>query len=183
MRSLAATSVERGRPLPGDGIVADPDVVMDRGFDLPTPPEVVWPWLLQLGKRRAGWYFPRAVERFIPPRRRGIRHLDQRWQGLAVGDVIPDYGGADATFTVEQIEAPRLIVYSSLRGEAGVSWVLHLEERGATTRLHLRLRIGPVKHPRLVGTAGGWFDLLTIAGLAAGLRERLTDVTRSGLGR
>lgn len=180
---MAATYVERDRQLPGDGIVADPDVVMDRGFDLPVPPEVVWPWLVQLGKRRAGWYFPRPVEWFVPPRRRGIRHLDQRWQELAVGDVIPDYGGTDATFTLEQIEPPSLIVYSSIRGNAGVSWVLHLEERGGSTRVHLRLRIGPVKHPRLVGTAGGLFDLLTIAGLAGGLRERLTDVTRGGLAR
>ena len=95
----------------------------------------------------------------------------------------PDYGGPAETFTVEEIEAPTLIVYSSIRGNAGVSWVLHLEERGGSTRMHLRLRIGPVKHPRLVGTAGDWFDLLTIAGLAAGLRERLTDVTRGGLAR
>lgn len=177
MGSVRATDAERHRPLPGDAIVPHPDSVMDRGFDLPAPPDVVFPWLMQLGKRRAGWYFPRSVERFIPPSRRAIRHLDDRWQELAVGDVIPDYGGSDETFTVEQIEAPERIVYSSERGHAGLSWVLHLEERRGTTRVHLRLRIGPLKHPRLVGTVGDWFDLLTIAGLAAGLRERLAEVT------
>lgn len=172
---VAATEAERGRPLPGDDVVPDPDVVMDRGFDLPAPPEVVFPWLVQLGKRRAGWYFPRAVERFIPPSRRAIRHVDPRWQGLAVGDVIPDYGGVDETFTVEKIELPRLIVYSSQRGRARVSWVLHLDPTKSGTRAHLRLRVGPVKHPRLFGTAGDVFDLLTVVGMAAGLRERLRD--------
>ena len=45
-------------PLPGDDLVRA-DVVMDRGFDLPAPPDEVWPWLVQLGKRRAGWYLRR----------------------------------------------------------------------------------------------------------------------------
>jgi len=31
---------------------------MDRGFTVDTAPEAVWPWLVQLGKRRAGWYLP-----------------------------------------------------------------------------------------------------------------------------
>ena len=172
---MAATEAERDRALPGDGVVPDPDVVMDRGFDLPAPPGAVFPWLVQLGKRRAGWYFPRSVERFIPPSRRAIRHLDPRWQGFTVGDVIPDYGGADETFTVEELEPPRLIVYSSQRGKALVTWVLHLEPAQDGTRAHLRLRVGPVKHPRVMGSVGDLFDLVTIAGMAAGLRERLRD--------
>ncbi|MFC4950677.1 hypothetical protein [Pseudonocardia sp. GCM10023141] len=42
------------------------------------------------------------------------------------------------------------------------------------TRVLLRLRLGPVRHVRTAVTVGGLFDLLTIAGMAAGLRERLT---------
>ena len=39
--------------------------------------------------------------------------------------------------------------------------------------MHLRLRLGPVKHPRVAEYAGGLVDWLTVAGLAAGLRERV----------
>jgi hypothetical protein len=39
--------------------------------------------------------------------------------------------------------------------------------------MHLRLRLAPVKHQRLAEYAGGLVDWLTIAGLAAGLRERV----------
>jgi hypothetical protein len=155
--------------------VPHPDVVMDRGFDLPAPPAEVFPWFVQLGKRRAGWYFPRHVERMIPPGRRGLRHLDPRWQTLRPGDVIPDYGGADETFTAELVDPPDRIVYSSTRGRAAVSWEISLSGTadGPETRAHLRLRAGPVRHRRLIGTVGDLFDLLTIAGLAAGLAERL----------
>ena len=175
MSSVDPTPEERAASLPGDAVVPGADVVMDRAFDLPAPPEVVWPWLVQLGKRRAGWYLPRTVERLVPPSRRALRHLDPRWQGLAVGDVIPDWGGADATFTVERLDPPHGIVHSSQRGRISLSWELRLTPSRTGTRLHLRLRLAHVRRRWLAERVGGAFDLLTVAGLAAGLRERVRD--------
>ncbi|MFI7587646.1 hypothetical protein ACIB24_11280 [Spongisporangium articulatum] len=174
MLGVDATAEETAATRPGDALVRA-DVVMDRAFTVPGAPELVWPWLQQLGKRRAGWYLPRSVERFVPRGRRAARHLDDRWQHLVVGDVIPDYGGRDETFTVAVIESPHTLVYTSLRGHTHVSWSITLTATGPDTRVHLRLRLGPVKHRRLAETLGGLFDLLTIAGMAAGLRERLAE--------
>jgi len=158
----------------GDEIVPHPDVVMDRGFTVAAPPEAVWPWLVQLGKRRAGWYLPRSVERLVPTGRRALRRLDPRWQRLTVGDVIPDYGGPHETFEVSAIEEPWALVYRSRRGRTNVSWAITLKPSdGRCTRVHLRLRLAPVRHRRAAEIGGGLFDLLTIAGMAAGLRERV----------
>ena len=68
---VAASQAERARARPGEALVEPADVVMDRALTVQAPPEEVWPWLVQLGKGRAGWYLPRAVERFLPrsPRR------------------------------------------------------------------------------------------------------------------
>lgn len=41
--------------------------------------------------------------------------------------------------------------------------------------MHLRLRLAPVKRPWLANTAGEWLDRLTVAGMAAGLIERVRD--------
>jgi hypothetical protein len=41
--------------------------------------------------------------------------------------------------------------------------------------VHLRLRLGPVRRKWLARTGGEFIDALTIAGMAAGLRERLAD--------
>lgn len=142
---------------------------------------MVWPWLLQLGKERAGWYLPARVERLIPPSRRALRQVEPGWQGLSPADVIPDYGGKHETFTVALVDPPRTLVYRSRRGTVGVSWSINLSETpvprssSAGTRVHLRLRLGPVRRVWLAESVGGLFDLLTIAGMAAGLRERLTD--------
>jgi len=185
--SITPSAVEVAADRIGDDIVATPDAVMDRAFTIEAPPDEVWPWLVQLGKQRAGWYLPRSIERFIPRNHRATRDLDPRWQQLAVGDVIPDYGGRHETFTVAHLDPPRHLVYESQRGRMHVSWSLTLTPAGlddtgsgaargsgaASTRLHLRLRLGPIRRKWLVDTGGELIDVLTIAAMASGLRERI----------
>ena len=171
--AVAATAEETRAPRPGDQLVPDADVVMDRGFDAPGSPEQVWPWLVQLGKGRGGWYFPRPVERFVPRSRRAARSVQAQWQGLKVGDVIPDYGGPDEFFEAVEVEAPRHLVYRSERGRMQLSWAITLTPYDVGTRVHLRLRLGPVRRVWLAETFGELIDAVTIAGMAAGLRERL----------
>jgi len=159
--------------------VPDARVVIDRATTLQAPPERVWPWIVQLGKRRAGWYFPTWIEAVLPRDRRGLRYIEPRWQGLAVGDVIPDWGGPAATFEVVTLDAPRALVYRSTRGASDrpirMSWAPVLTPAAAGTRLHLRLRISALSRraPKLVTTFAGLIDEATVAPLFAGLAERL----------
>lgn len=174
MDRCTPTRSERGAALPGDGLVDPADVIMDRAFTLGAGREVVWPWLVQLGRDRAGWYLPRSVERFVPRSRRALRHLDPALLEHRVGDVIPDWGGADATFTLADLEPERHLLYTSTRGRTDLTWCLLLRApKAGTARVHLRLRLAPVRHRRLAEVGGGAFDQLTIMGLAAGLRERV----------
>src|ERR1700754_35499 len=104
-RRSGATDDEVTASLPGDAIVPDARVVIDRAATLAAPPERVWPWIVQLGKRRAGWHFPSWIELVRPRGWRGLRHIEPRWQRLSVGDVIPDWGGPVATFEVAVLDA------------------------------------------------------------------------------
>ena len=176
--AVSATPDEVAAARPGDEVVPRADVVMDRGFDLPVPPEQAWPWLLQLGKRRAGWYLPQAVERLVPPSRRAARSVLPQWQQLAVGDVVPDWGGTHATFEVLEVAPGRHLVYGSTRGRTRLTWAIVLTPRDTGTatagsRVHLRLRLAPVRRVWLAVSVGELFDALTVAGMAAGLAERL----------
>jgi hypothetical protein len=176
--SVAASADDVRRALPGDELVPGADVVMDRAFDLSAPPQAVWPWLLQLGKRRAGWYLPRAIERFVPPARRGLRRLDPALVAEAhVGQVIPDWGGRDATFEMAILDPPHALVHTTKRGRTCGSWAIVLTPydgpSGPGTHVQLRLRLSPVKRPWLARSLGDLVDAATVAGLAAGLRERV----------
>ena len=177
-RRSGVTDDEVARALPGDDLVPAAQVVMDRGGSLPAPAVQVWPWLVQLGKGRGGWYLTRSVERFIPPRRRALRRLDARWQNLRVSDRIPDYGAGDPEFEVAVLEPPQTLVFTSTRrtrrGQIQVSWALVLDDQpGGSSRLQLRLRLAGLHRPGLMGLVGGWFDDLTCRAMVAGLRERL----------
>jgi hypothetical protein len=175
--SVEASAEDVARVLPGDDLVPMPDVVMDRAFDLPATPAAVWPWFVQLGKKRGGWYLPQHVERVVLPSRRALRRIDPSLQVLRVGSVIPDWGGRHETFQVAIIEPPHALVHTTQRGRTSGSWAIVLsaydDDGTPATHVQLRLRLAPVKHRRLAGTAGELLDASTIAGLAAGLRERL----------
>jgi hypothetical protein len=175
--SVEPSLEDTARTLPGDDLVPHPDVVMDRAFDLAASPDQVWPWFVQLGKKRAGWYLPRSVERFLPASRRALRRIEPTFQQLRVGSVIPDWGGKRETFEVAILEPPHVLVHTTQRGRTFGSWaiVLTAYDGNAATHVQLRLRLAPVKRKWLAGSAGELLDASTIAGLAAGLCERLAE--------
>jgi len=177
--------------LPGDDVLPDAGLVMDRVLRLDGAPEDVWPWVEQLGKERAGWYMPRAVERFVPRSRRATRAIQPHLLGLSVGDRIPDWGQGTPYFEVLLIEPPRHLVYWSererkpRRGVARppmrLTWALVLSELGpAATQLHLRLRLDLGHAPGPVPRYGGdLLDRVTVALLGRGLNERLRQEAKS----
>lgn len=52
-------------PLPGDDIVEDVMSHCTRAVTIDAPPHAVWPWLVQIGDRRAGFYSYDWIERFV----------------------------------------------------------------------------------------------------------------------
>ncbi len=185
-RAAEATTEECLRALPGDDLVPGARLVIDRATTLPAPPDHVWPWLVQLGKQRGGWYLPAWLETVVPADRRALRAVDPALQGLAPGDVIPDWGGPDATFEVVTVDPPRALVHRSERPRPGreplvLSWALVLSPLpGHRSRLHLRLRINRVgrRAPALVAAMARLVDGATVVPMFAGLGERLTPRAR-----
>jgi hypothetical protein len=169
--------------LPGDDIIPDAAVVLDRSATVAVPAEELWPWLVQLGKERAGWYLTARLELFVPRRRRALRRLEPRWQELGVGDSVPDWGPGRPTFTVAAIDPPRSLVYRSIRPRKrrpsepmDLTWALVVVPL-APDRCQLRLRLRThqlgQRFPGLVTWAADTIDRLTVVAMVAGLRERL----------
>jgi len=169
---IRPTPIEITTSLPGDNILPSADLVMDRAFDLPTSKAQVWPWIAQLGKNRAGWYFPKSIELFIPRGRRALRTINPKLQGYKVGDRIDDWGGKDGYLEIAELDPPNLVVFKSTRGKISMSWVICLSGNGKDTRVAIRLRLTSSGRKRFI-RLGELFDKLTILGLGAGLRERL----------
>jgi len=168
-----------GSERPGDELIPDANLVFDRSRTISAPAAAVWPWLLQLGKHRAGWYMPKAVERLLPPRRRALRRLEDRWQDLRVGDQIPDYGGRNAHLEVARIDPPQLLIYRDQRRGAPFTWAISLTPRGIyQTDVHLRFR-GRLRSTglkrRVLRATGHLLDALSGELMLRGLGERVSD--------
>jgi hypothetical protein len=98
---------EGARPLAGDDIVASPTAIETRGIDIDAPPEAVWPWLVQMGYGRAGWYSYDQLDQ----RGRSADGLIDAWQTLAVGDIVPTHPGGG--FEVAVLDPGRALVLRS----------------------------------------------------------------------
>jgi hypothetical protein len=169
--ATAPTSAERVEVRAGDEIVPEPDVVFDRSSYLPATPGEVWPWLVQLGKDRAGWYLPLELEQTYLNRWAGLRDIDDELRDLAVGDTVMIWGRGDPTVQVAQLLPGRSLVYRAQHRVA--SYALTLTLFGEGTRLHCRIRLGSVRFPGLVRLVGGVVVDRAFALLASGLQERL----------
>lgn len=86
-----ASSEERREPLPGDDIVAA-RWQTTRGIDISAPAAEVWPWLVQMGYGRAGWYSYDWLERRVGAGEfaegGSAKRIIPELQQLAVGDTV-----------------------------------------------------------------------------------------------
>lgn len=98
---------EATKALPGDDVVSAPTGGETRGITIDAPPEAVWPWLLQLGYGRAGWYSYDQLDQ----RGRSADDIVEAWQTLAVGDIVPTHPGGG--FEVVAIEPGHALVLRS----------------------------------------------------------------------
>ncbi len=172
--SILPTTKESKLPLVGDDRIKNPDAIITSAFDLPATTQEVYPWFVQLGKKRAGWYFTRRVEPFFIPSARGIRQIEPKWQKLKVGQRIPDYGGKSGYLECFYIEKNKAIGYTSTRGNITMTWVLTFWPAKDGTRVIIRLSAKGFKlKGRGALAVGELFDRMTISWLAAGLKERL----------
>ncbi|POS73229.1 hypothetical protein DHEL01_v208374 [Diaporthe helianthi] len=120
----------------GDNLIPDAEMVYDQKRTINAPPEDIWPWLVQWGKDRGGWYLPAKVEKILPEKFRSTPTIVPKWQTLKVGDSVPDYGlgttGKDKkesghSIEVAMIESDRALVYKGERAGVTFTWALLLE--------------------------------------------------------
>lgn len=147
-------SNEPERPLPGDELLPDASAQLTHGVTIAARPEAVWPWLVQMGCGRGGFY---SIDVLDNDGLRSAREIHPDLQRLRVGDVLPAAPDSDDGFEVLAIEPGRLLVLGALYDADAklqrpfdaarpshfwhVTWSFVLEPIDtATTRLHVRAR-------------------------------------------
>jgi hypothetical protein len=146
--------LEGERPLPGDERLPDAAAGFTHGITIRAKPERIWPWLLQIGCRRAGFY---ALDWLDNGGVRSAREIHPELSNLKVGEIIPATPEGTDGFEVLAIEANRALVLGGLHDVEAerqlpfaaprperfwqVTWAFVLEPLDdQRTRLHVRAR-------------------------------------------
>jgi hypothetical protein len=145
------TVAERLETLPGDNLTPEPTGSAEHAITIYAPVAQVWPWLVQIGRDKGGFYSYAWLENLVGCRLHNADRILPAFQHLEVGDVVWLHPLAPP-LPVEILEPERCIVLGSNTDQPG-TWGFYLKEVDErTTRLLIRSR-GTLK-PGLLSRLG-----------------------------
>ena len=144
---VRATAAERAETLAGDDLIPQPIGTVNHAITIHRSAHDVWPWLVQMGSGRAGWYAYDFIDN-------GGHHSAEtvlpEYQNIGVGRVFPALPGVSDVFVVAQYEPERSLVLSWRlpNGSYQTTWAFVLEQhQPGQTRLIVRGRVASGYRP------------------------------------
>jgi hypothetical protein len=110
VRELGAAPDDAIRALPGDDLLDRVRFARTHGVTIEAPPERVWPWLVQMGAGRGGWY---TIDRLDNGGVPSVSEIIPALQHLAVGDVLPAVPDDPIGFAVLRLQPQHALVIGS----------------------------------------------------------------------
>ncbi len=139
--------------LPGDDLVSSPVLVTTRGITISAPPDTIWPWLMQMGQGRGGFYSYDWLENLLGMDIHNANRILPEFQSLCPGDLVPFWRGAGVR-VIDIQPQQHLVLAGTLYGTGepsgaasyGGSWVFVLYP------------IHPTATQLIVRSAVAWFE-------------------------
>ncbi len=126
---------EVSRVMAGDELVPRPTFNATRAITVAAPLVAIWPWLVQVGLTRAGWYSYDLLDNLGRP---SATRIIPELQHLAPGDVVPMSPDGTQGMHVHSMDRPHSVVW---RDPGGTSWAWQLDPNAdGSTRLITRVR-------------------------------------------
>jgi hypothetical protein len=161
-----ATDVEAASYMPGDELVDNPTFNSTRGVTIENSPSEIWPWLVQMGYGRGGFYGYDLIENLGS--KRGLASAEvimPDLQQLQVGDDLPI--SVVALYKIQTIEPDRFLVWAD-ENRGAFTWGLYpLDE--SHTRLILRFRF---RHDWYDWVFTEWADPIAVRKILLGIKDR-----------
>jgi hypothetical protein len=132
-----ATDEEVAASMAGDDAVPRPSFSATRAITIDAPPEAVWPWIVQVGFGRAGFY---SYDLFDNACRPSAGEILPEHQDPDVGDWVPMAAKVNDTtaFRVAAVDPVRSLLWQ--KPGSTWAWTLTPTAGGRTTRLVTRLK-------------------------------------------
>jgi hypothetical protein len=137
---------ERAGTWPGDTLVDAAGHTYTRAIDIAAAGPAVWPWVVQFGLGRAGFYSYELFERLVGIPVKNVESIVSELQSMAIGDEIRLHPNAPG-IPVGLLEPGAHVCYGSLdesgdsssKSDLGRSWSMYILPTGTnSSRLVLR---------------------------------------------
>ena len=183
LRRWGATAEEVARPLPGDDLIPDPLYATTHAISVSAAAEDVWPWLVQVGQNRGGFYTSDFLENLFRLDIHSADRIHEEWQDL---EAARDYVSLDPDetmkMTITTLDPPRAFIIRTgapdvepqgpgdfFKAEIAASWAFIVEPVGdRSCRLVIRWR-------------ASWRDTVAAAFARAFLLEPVHFVMEEGM--
>jgi proline iminopeptidase len=106
MLRWGATDAEIAREYPGRELIPDGYRGATMATTIDAPRERVWPWLLQMGYGRAGWYSWDHLDNWGHA---SAKELHPEWQDVSLGDKLPSMPDNRTWWEVAALEPERFL--------------------------------------------------------------------------
>jgi hypothetical protein len=145
------------RRMPGDNIVRRPIFNATRSVTIRAEPAAIWPWIVQIGFGRAGWYSYDLLDNLG---RHSAERIVPELQTMKRGDLVPMGPGDSSGIWVKDFVVNAWMLWWSKREEETTwTWALYPQSDGST-RLVTRVR-APATWRRPLSMV--WLPLLELA--------------------
>ena len=182
--------------LPGDEHLSDPADQVTRAITIDAPREAVWPWLVQMGADRGGFYTYDVLENLFGLGIHSVDEIVDEWQDLAVGDFV--YGDRRRTggwIVVDLRPNEGLVMLVAdidgrrpLRRDEQLGWEFLwnfalLDAPGGRTRLLIRERVAfESRRTRILMAPVGVISFVMTRGMLRGIADRAVRRRRHAAG-
>ena len=146
-----ATPAEVAASLPGDELLAHAEYRSTRAITIDAPPEAVWPWLVQVGCRRGGFYSNDLLDNLGRP---SAERIVPGMQALEIGQWVPMSPSATPSERTAFKVAAFDVNESLLWTKPDSTWAWQLTRTGTGTRVVTRIHAGLRLAAPAVGNRG-----------------------------
>jgi hypothetical protein len=139
LHTWGSTPEEVAQYYEGDEILNAPIVLWTHAVTIHARPEQVWPWIIQMGDVRAGYYSFTFIENMADQTHpyHNANQIVPEWQNPPIGQRM-----IDGLLAIKDIKSGKSLLASSTVPEVGWTWLWTIKPQGENeTRLNVRVRI------------------------------------------
>ena len=165
-----ATDAEVKRSMPGDEIVSQPSFNATRAVTIHAPAQNIYPWIVQMGVTRAGWYSYDLLDNLG---RRSAESILPEHQNIQVGDLIPISPDGKQGMWVKYFRKNKWMLWWDKKGDTTWIWEIHADGEGNArliTRVRVKYRL--FSSAILFNLLTEFFDILMMRKFMLGIKRR-----------